>query len=84
MKAKIGDRIVDVWKISHLSPRESWVQELFDQGIIYWYEANSNILMFPQAYGGAASVGFYFINLGKNEYQAVNSRRFKREFQLLE
>lgn len=84
VKAKMGNLTVDVWRISHQSSLEPWVQDLFKQHIIHWYEANSNILMFPQAYGGAASVGFYFVRLGKNEYTAVNAKRFEREFSPLE
>ena len=84
MKAKKGDKIVEVWQISHDPPLEEWVQELFDRQIISWYQANQNILLFPQAYGGAASVGFYFIKFGNNEFKALNSKRFQREFVLLE
>ncbi|MFC4651519.1 hypothetical protein ACFO26_01170 [Lactococcus nasutitermitis] len=84
MRARKGEKIIDVWKISHEKITEQWVQDAFDEGQIYWYQSNENILIFPQTHGGAASVGFYLIYLNKKKYRAINPKRFEREFILLE
>ncbi|CAM3146833.1 hypothetical protein GHI93_08595 [Lactococcus hircilactis] len=83
MKAQRGNQTFEVWKISHDPPKEAWVVQCFEQGILEWSAVNEHILLFPRIFGGAAAIGFYLIKTDEKDFQAINSKRFHREFQVL-
>lgn len=83
MKAQGKNLTVEIWKLSHDPPHESWVKQVFDRHLIDWLATNPNILLFPQEAGGAAPVGAYLVKLDDDNFRALSGKRLRREFDLL-
>ncbi|MDR0298256.1 MAG: hypothetical protein LBI11_06380 [Streptococcaceae bacterium] len=83
MKAKYGNQIVEIWKISHDTSDSEWVRAAFDKGILRWDKMNGDVLRFPQTFGGIAPVGYYLILLNSHDYMAVTEKKFGKDFRIL-
>jgi hypothetical protein len=83
MKARMGERTVDVWKVAHETTYETWVQHLFDAQICFWNPRNLQQLRFNMMFGGAALVGDYLVQMGPSDLKVISEKRFRKEFTVL-
>lgn len=84
MKAKIGERIVDVWHVAHEENYEPWVQHLFDAQICFWHPKNERQLRFNLLFGGAAQIGDYLVQMAPGDLKVISEKRFHKEYKAID
>lgn len=79
MKAKLGNSIVDFWKISKNDLSEEWVENAFSKKQIWWATINSDVLVVVQGVGVAhGKVNDYLIKQADNNFLVLDQKEISR------
>jgi hypothetical protein len=99
MRARIGNYTVDAWRIEKNSTMPDWVEDAFNDGIIWWNSASSDVLLvnttgsFFSAFSkkikfagigpAMGTYGWYLLRDPDNRFKVVSEKNFSRDYQVI-
>ncbi|MBS0957564.1 hypothetical protein [Leuconostoc pseudomesenteroides] len=82
MRAKIGNKMVEVWQISHQPISESWVRQSFDKKLLSWHQIYPDDLLVNAPWSvSIGKNGDYLIKDG-NQISLITQQQFDKTYRL--